>query len=243
MVMLQNGFGFGNVQLIVGCLVPGNTGQPVDIGADDADFGSHRCHQRQPRKFLHGFFVDFRRQPGLNDLLTNFVDLLLKNIFLAEFVLDDAQLFAQINLALGAIHLLMHLAGDLVLEFKHAQFLTKQFSDVIESFLDVERFQQALTFFRRQGERRGDQIRQPAGIIGVECVEQHFFRDVVVQLNRALEQIQDGLHGGVGFARVRVDLRQRAGFGNHVGTRLRETNDLDAAATLTQRAEAVIGHS
>ena len=92
--------------------------------------------------------VDFRRQPGLNDLLADFVDLLLENVFLAQFVLDDAHLLAQINLALRAIHLLMHLAGDLVLQFEHAQFLTEQFSDVIEPLFDVEHFQQALAFFR-----------------------------------------------------------------------------------------------
>ena len=154
-----------------------------------------------------------------------------------------AHLLAQVNLALGAIHLLMHLAGDLVLQFQHAQFLTEQFGDAIQPLLDVERLQQPLALLGGQRQRRGDQVGQPAGIVGVEGVEQHLFRDVVVQFNRALEQVQHRLHGGVGLARVRVDLRQRARFGDQVRARLGEAHDLDAAAPLPERAEAVVRHS
>ena len=243
MVALQNVPALcAHVKLIVGRLVPGDARQPVDVRPHDADFGSHRSHHRQPRQFFHRLFVDFRRQPACVDLLADFVDLLLENVFLAQFVLDDPHLLAQVNLALRAIHLLMHLAGDLVFQFEHAQFLTEQFGDVIEPLFDVERFQQPLAFFARQRQRRGDQVSQPAGIIGVERVKQHFFRDIVVQFNRALEQVQHRLHGGVGLARVRVDLCQRARFGDQIGARLREADDLDAPAPLTERAEAVVRH-
>ena len=131
-----------------------------------------------------------------------------------------AHLLAQVDFALRAIHLLMNLAGDLVLQFEHVQFLIEQFGDVIEPLLDVEHLQQTLAIFGRQRQRRGDQVRQPAGIIGVERVEQHFFRDVVVQFDGALEQVQHRLHGRAGFARVRVDLVEDARFGDQIRARL-----------------------
>ena len=54
--------------------------------------------------------MNFSRKFRLDNLLPYFVDFLLENVAFAQFGLDDAHLFAQVDFALAAIHLLLHLA-------------------------------------------------------------------------------------------------------------------------------------
>ncbi len=97
--------------------------------------------------------MDVRRQLGIGDLLAHIVHLLLEDVLLAEFRLDNAHLLAQIHLALAAAHLLLNLPVDLVAQFQHADLAVQHHGDFTQSFVGIHRLQDMLAIAGCEGQR------------------------------------------------------------------------------------------
>ncbi len=220
----------------------GQINDPVNIGADDADFGRHRRHLIEPLEFLHGNGFGLVGQVGRLDLLLQLDGVAGEDIAFAQFVLDLPHLLAEIELALALIHFVLDTGVDLVLQLQHIHFLGQDLVDGLQTCAGLEERQQALAGIVVQGKGRGDHVRQPAGLGNVHCKEMGFFGDGAIQLDAAVEQIEDRAHQGLGLA-VR-GLRFEDGAGAHLQIRPRahEVHDLDAPAPLHQGRGGAIRH-
>ena len=208
-VAFEHPGGVFDIQVILGHFLPGQVEDPIDVGADDAHFGRHGRHLVQAFDFLHGRAAGQFGQLGCIDFLLQVDQVAREDVAFAQFGLDLLHLFAQIELALALIHLVLHPAVDLVFQFQHIQFLGQQFVDALQALARVLHQQQLLAFGQVDRDRRGDHIRQPARLGDVHGKEMRLFGDGPVQRDTALEQVQGVAHqclgGLVGSGRLRDD--------------------------------------
>src|SRR5659263_565503 len=103
MVLVEYLLGAGDVEDVLGALVPGNGQDPVQIGADDRVFGGGRLHLCQPVQLAPRLAVDLLGQLQLVDLAAQLVDLKLTGEY-------NRQL-AQALLHIGLFQKLLFLVG------------------------------------------------------------------------------------------------------------------------------------
>ena len=105
MVFIQHLPGVGHVQPVVRALVPGQSGQPIEVRADHSILGRRRGKPGKPVQFAPGLLFSLLRHADLVNLAPKLFDLQLLFITLAQLPLDGFELFAQEILALHLFHL------------------------------------------------------------------------------------------------------------------------------------------
>ena len=152
MIGVQNFFGFGDLDLDAGCFSPRQYGQPLDVVARERVVGGHGRHAREAAQFLERFFFYFVGHAGVVDLLLQVFYIALAFILLAQFLLDRLHLLAQVILALGLLHAVLHFALDLVAQLLHFKFLGEMLVNFLQAHANVEGFERVLLV--GGGERR-----------------------------------------------------------------------------------------
>ena len=151
---IQNFFGLDDFDFLAGSLVPGQHGQPLDVVARERIVGGHGRHAREAAQFLERFFLYFVGHAGVVDFLFQVFDVALAFILLAEFFLDGLHLLAQVILALGLLHAVLHFALDLVAQLLDFEFLGEMLVDLFEAHANVESLERVLLVGRRERRQR-----------------------------------------------------------------------------------------
>ena len=73
-VGVEDTFGAGQVEFVFGGLGPGQFAEPLDVVADDGEFGAHGGYLAQAFEFAEGLAVDFFGHPGFFDAVAEFFD-------------------------------------------------------------------------------------------------------------------------------------------------------------------------
>ena len=154
----QDVFGVFQVQVFLAELMPGQSQQPVEIGVDDARLRRHRRDDAQARHFFHGFLVDFAGQARASNALLQLVDFLLEYIAVAQFLLNDANLLAQVHFALIGRDFVLQPRMHFVVDFVVLQFAGQQHGQQFQALLHIVQLKQLLQVIRRQGQNRRERI-------------------------------------------------------------------------------------
>ena len=101
--------GVGDVEVVVGLRRPGQLGEPLEVGADDAVLGGGGRQLLEPAELAVGLLARALGQARRLDPLAQLVDLRLALVALAELVLDRLELLAQVVLALPLLDLRLDL--------------------------------------------------------------------------------------------------------------------------------------
>ena len=160
MVLVEDAAGFGDVDLLVGQLRPGQLDQPIEIGADHAVLGGCLGHALEPLELLQRLVLGFLGHAGFGDRLAQFGNLGLAVLALAKLLLDLAKLLAQDVLALASGQRFLRLLADLLGQPQHLDLLGEVAQQLVEPFAGVERLQQVLLLGRREVRDIGDEVGQ-----------------------------------------------------------------------------------
>ena len=109
MIVIEDTQGPGDVELILGGLLPRQVEQPVEVRAHDRVFRRPRHHVLEPAELALGRFRRFRGQLGALDARAQLVGLGGEGIAAAQLLLDLLELLAQEVLALRLADLFLHL--------------------------------------------------------------------------------------------------------------------------------------
>ena len=144
MIRIENFLGFDNVDIAARSLRPGQHRQPLDVVAGDGIVGSHRRHARQPPQLFQRFFLDLIRHARGFDFLAQFLGVPHAFVLFTQFFLDGLHLLAQIILALGLLHPVLHFGLNLVAQLLNFQFLGEMLIDLFQANANVGGFERVL---------------------------------------------------------------------------------------------------
>ena len=187
MLLVENALGFGQVELVLGFLHPGQTEDPVQIMPADPVFRRRRRHLLQPFQLLRRDLLRLRGQRGLLDLLPQHANLTGIGVGLAQLALDGPHLFPQEKVALGLGDGGRHLALDLGAERQHFMLAVEHRQQPGESFLDRVGLKQLLPLLQAQVQVHRDQVREVPRVLGVEGRNLDLLRERRRQLDDLLE--------------------------------------------------------
>ncbi len=140
MVLVENLFGLGQIQMVFCPMRPGQLNQPVQVGAHHGIFGRTLLHLLHPIQFarscLHGLLWQIRRVKPI----AQFVHFGHHRIGSAQLFLDLSQLLAQKVLALRFTELLLDLGLDSIAHFEDLYFARQEFGQILQTLFDIERF-------------------------------------------------------------------------------------------------------
>ena len=122
-------------------------------------------HAFEPAELPFGFFANFRRQLRFLDLPAVQIDFFLQFVAFTQFLLDCFHLLPQIKLTLALVHFAARLRIDVVLDFENFGLLRHQLVRPAQAIDRVHQFENLLRFVDFQIEIRGDEVREPAGVI------------------------------------------------------------------------------
>ncbi len=171
-----------DVFLDLALLAPGQVEQHVQIIADDRRFGAHRLHALELLELGFGLFAGFLAELGLGDLFGQFGDFVARVVVAAQLVLDRLELFVEIVFALGLFHLPLHAATDPALHLQHRQLAFHEGHDHFEPLERVALDQQRLLVRHLGVDRRGNRIRELAGIVDIAQLVRRVLAQLLVEL-------------------------------------------------------------
>ena len=203
-LFVENFFGGADVANFLGFFLPGHSEQPVEIIAADGGFRGHRRHQFQALELLDRLLVDVFRHAGGVDLFLELVDFVF--FAAAEFLLDGLELFVEVVLFLGALHLALHAGIDVAIDVELFEFDFEDVADAVEALDGIDGLEQVLLFVNGKLEVRGDGVGEARGIVDAGRGD----HGVVVERLRKLDELfveagdfLDGLiDGGEGSTRA-----------------------------------------
>ena len=147
-ILVEDRLGVGEVETVVGALVPRQLAHPLEVRADDLRFHRFASRALEAPQLAVDFATRFVGQHELRELLAQLRDLLRLIVF-AELFLDRLHLLAQIHLALPLTQLFLHLRFDLFLRLDHGDLTLHVHQHTPEAFLDRQRLEQSLFFCHR----------------------------------------------------------------------------------------------
>jgi len=110
-----------HVQIIARGYIPWQHDEPVEIVAQDAIFRRHRRHCLEAGQLAERACLHLRRHTRGFDALAQLADFTEGGIMLAQLLLDDLHLFAEVKLALAAIDLTLDIGLNLALDLQYIE--------------------------------------------------------------------------------------------------------------------------
>ncbi len=156
MLLVEDALGFGQIQLVIGLLCPGQGENPVQVMASDGIFGGYGRHLLEAVQLLRGRLFGLGRQGRLLELFAQGADFARSGIGLAEFALDGAQLFAEEEITLGLGDGGGHLGLDLGTESEHLVLAVEHGQQPGEPLLDGTGFEEFLALGQIEVQVHGD---------------------------------------------------------------------------------------
>jgi len=135
-IFFQNFLGQLDVADFLGFLFPRHGQQPIQIIPAHGRLGRHRRHHFQPLQFLDGLLVSvFGHARGIDLLLELFEFVLLAA---AQLLVDGLQLFVEVVLFLGALHLALHARIDVAVHVELFDLAFENLSDAGQTLQGIE---------------------------------------------------------------------------------------------------------
>ena len=242
MVVIEHLLGSTEILLDPALLAPGDRQHPVEVVAHHRGLGRHRRHRTQLLELGQRLLARFLRELRRLDLLLVFGSVVLAlAVARAEFALDRLHLFVEVILALGALHLRLDAALDLLLDLEHRHLALHQPVDRLEPGGDIRLLQQCLLFLELRTEMPGDGIGELARRHVFGQRRHRLVRDVAIEFGVTLELL------GHSTAQRRDRRGIALGLGDNLGTRLeigvifREIRDPYARLALHKHLHGTVG--
>ena len=240
-VGIEHGFRLHDVVADDGLLLPGDGQDPVEVVAHHRRLGRHRAHGAQLLQLAQGLLPRLLAQLGGVDARLKLGGLVLAVLALAQLLLDRLQLLVQVVFALRLLHLPLHAVADALLHLQHAHLALHVGEDALEPLGHAIGLQQFLLLGDLDGKVRGDRVRQLARILDLVDRDEHLRRDLLVELDIALELRDDGAHQRLHLALLGLRLLDHLGEGLEMGLRLLEAGDAGALSALHQHLHRAVG--
>ena len=143
-VLVQDGAGALDIDLLGIGLRPGHGNQPIEIGARHRILGGAVRHALEAREFAKRLFFRFGRHACSFDGLLEFSEFSAGTVGFAEFFLDLTHPFAQYGLLLPFVERLSGLFVDLPRDLEHFDSPVEQRQNPVEPGFQIERRQDLL---------------------------------------------------------------------------------------------------
>ncbi len=189
MIFGEDFFGALDVANFLRALLPGHGQQPVEVVARNGGFGRHRRHHFQPLQLLQGLFLRPFGHAGSFDLLLELFDFV--GFAAAQFLLDGLQLFVEVVLFLGALHLALHARIDRAVDVELFDFHFQNVGDAVQALKGLEKFEQFLLFFDGNLQIGGNRVGKLAGIFHAHGGNHRVVIQALRELHVLLEKVGD----------------------------------------------------
>ena len=239
-VLVQHALRAVQVQVVLGVGAPGDVQDPVEVRADDLVLGRLVGDAPQARELAVGRGAHLVRQRGLLDSPPELVDLGL--VALAQLVLDGLELLAQHEFPLALLDVLLHLGLDARAKLQHLRLARQDLAQAPQARRHTHLLQQLLLLGHGQAQRRGDQVRQRAGVVHVGRGHLQLIGQVGHQVHHPGER---GLHvarQGLELVRLLHDVGHGLHGRNQEGVRPRVAGEPHPLAAVHQNAHGAVGH-
>ena len=241
MVLVEDPLGLGDVELVLGPLLPRDGDEPVDVVAADGRLGGHGRHHPQLLDLLLRLLVRLLAHPALLDLLLELVELGAALLAVPKLLLDRPHLLVQVELALALLHLLLDAAPDPALDLENLDLGLHQQQQLLEPLRVGLELEHRLLLGNLDGKLGREGVGQARRVVDPGDLGHEVLRDLLAELGEVLE-------GGVDVADHRLGRRsgERRGdrlLGAHLEVPVvREVvDDLRAQPALDQHLDGAVG--
>jgi hypothetical protein len=209
MVVVEDGAGGDEVELVLGFGRPRDVGQPLDVGADQVPIGGVLGKCGQPLELTVGLSHGRFRESGGLDLLAELFHLAKARVPLAEFVLDVAQTSAQQAFAADRVDLILTARRERPLGLGDRHLALEVLGDARQPPRGLRLLDQGHALLGRERQGRGDEVGEQAR--GGDPLDEvlPLVGIVVVEVDHPVRQSDDALPGRIEFGRVGLVLVER----------------------------------
>ena len=200
-ILVEDPLGLGDLQLVLGLLVPGEREDPVDVVAHHGRLGAHRAHHLELLELLLDLEGGLLGHLLVLDLLLELLDLVLELVALTQLLLDGLHLLVEVVLLLRLLHLLLDAGADLLLDLQDLDLALHQLVELLEPLGRGLGLEDGLLVVQLEREVRDDGVGQPRRVVDGRHADQHLGRDALVELDV-------GLEGRVHRAHQRLELHR-----------------------------------
>ena len=241
MVLVEDDARVLEVEVVLGGLVPGQGEDPLEVAADDAVLGGRGRELGEPVELAARGAVGLLGEVGLLDLSAELRDLGLLLVAFPELILDRLQLLAEEVLALGVLHLRLHLGLDLRAELEHLELAVEDDGELAEARLDVRLLEQLLLLGRLEAHRRRDQVRERARVLGVRGGKLQLVGQIGDEADHPAEKRLDVAAESLDLGLRAVDVREVAELADEVGVALDDAFEPHPAHALDEDSQRPVG--
>jgi hypothetical protein len=243
-VVVEDLLGLDEIDLGLRPLRPGQSHEPVEVGARHGVFGGGGRHLAQAVQLAQGLLLRLVGHARGFDLVAELVVFALLVVAFAQLLLDGLHLLAQVVLALVLLQLGLDLALDLVADLEHLEVFHQDLVEPIEPRADLEDLQHLLLL--RGGQRRQaarDEVGEARGILDVRGQGLQLVGERGGELHHALEEALRALGEGLHLDLVlgTDDVVQQLDVGADVRTILVDLLETEALHALHHEAQRPVG--
>ncbi len=240
MLGFQHVAGLADVDRLLVAGLPGQLGQPLQVGADHAGFRAAFGHALEAAELAAGLLLDLLGEAGLVEGALEVLELGGGVVVLAELLLDLLELLAEQELALAALHGLAGAGADVGGEAQDLEPVGEAPEDAVEPGQERHRLQHLLLLGGGDVDQPGDEVGELAGVVDRLHGRGEGGRGLFEQadgLERALlELVEAGVDLGAALGRLLDALDADGGM---VGAR-RPLGDAGAAPALQDDVVAAL---
>ena len=225
MILVEGAPRLGDVDRVFDVGRPGELDQPVQIRAHHRVLAGAFGHALEALQFLARLLFHLLGHFRFGDRLVELGDLARRLVAVAELLLDRAHLLAQQVLAVAVVDRCLGALVDLARHLQNLDAVGKKIEQLVETCLQVERFQQRLFFLDADVHQSGDEVGEPCRPLDALQRRDHFLGHLwqqaqdldrpLLEIERAALDIDVGLDGFVdqlhlrGQHRIAVEELQR----------------------------------
>ena len=199
------------------------------------------CHAAH---FLEELFLDLVVQMQLSDLLAVYIRVIVVGV-LAKLLADGAELLAQIVVTLALVNALLHLLRNFVFKAQDLKLLLHQRRGMLQPPHGMQLLKQLLLVLIGKGRMLTDDVRNEAGVVRSEHLQQRLLNVSADQLAELLKLAVRIAHERVGAGRAARDrhIRKLRHTSKQVRLTLYHIDQLRAHAALDKNTHILARHT
>ena len=194
MIFIEDAFRLDQIDIVLARGVPRQFQYGFDICSADRRFRGRRLHLGESADFLFDLGCDLLVKIQFRQFFFESGDLILQLLNAAQFLLDGAQLLAQVVFALVLVDLALDLCGDILLNRQNLDFLQQDVVEFPEPLLLVQCLEDRLLVLNLDFQMRRDHIRHPARRFDCHDRRKNLRRQTLVDVDVVIKAAQHGPH-------------------------------------------------